>query len=103
MLAGAMAASGAEPILTRALVLSPATGDDTSMGNAKEKFEQQLLNQLGNAYTVNALVQFEVTAESDFTASGSYQTPPRLYGTPVINNKAGGDAKEYSISTSRYS
>ncbi|NIF06603.1 LysM peptidoglycan-binding domain-containing protein [Chryseobacterium sp. Tr-659] len=98
-LAGAIA-SEIEPILTAPYV-SSASGDNTSLGNAKEKFEQQLLNQLGNAYTVNALVQFEVTAESDFVASGSYQTPPRLYGTPVINNKADGEAKEYSISTSK--
>lgn len=92
-------ASEVEPILTAPYV-SSAMGDNTSMGNAKEKFEQQLLNQLGNAYTVNALIQFEVTAESDFTASGNYQTPPRLYGTPVINN-VNGDSKEYSISTSK--
>ncbi|MFN1215731.1 LysM peptidoglycan-binding domain-containing protein [Chryseobacterium kwangjuense] len=98
-LAGAIA-SEVEPILTAPYV-SSASGDNTSLGNAKDKFEQQLLNQLGNAYTVNALVQFEVTAESDFTASGSYQTPPRLYGTPVIGNKTDGEAKEYSISTSK--
>lgn len=98
-LAGAIA-SEVEPIL-KAPYVSPETGDNTSLGNAQEKFEQQLLNQLGNAYTVNALVQFEVTAESDFKASGNYNTPPRLYGTPVINNNADGDAKEYSISTSK--
>ncbi|MET3035923.1 LysM domain-containing protein [Chryseobacterium sp. NRRL B-14859] len=93
-------ASEVEPILTAPYV-SSESGDNTSLGSAKEKFEQQLLNQLGNAYTVSALVQFEVTAESDFVASGNYQTPPRLYGTPMINNKAGGNAKEYSISTSK--
>jgi LysM repeat protein len=98
-LAGAIA-SEVEPIL-KAPYVSPSTGDNTSLGNAKEKFEQQLLNQLGNAYTVNALVQFEVTAESDFTADSNYKTPPRLYGTPVISNKGDGDAKEYSISTSK--
>jgi LysM repeat protein len=98
-LAGAIA-SEVEPILSAPYV-SSASDDNTSLGNAKEKFEQQLLNQLGNAYTVNALVQFEVTAESDFVASGNYQTPPRLYGTPVISNNADGDAKEYSISTSK--
>ncbi|MBL1220372.1 hypothetical protein JET18_05950 [Chryseobacterium sp. L7] len=98
-LAGAIA-SEVEPVLTAPYV-STASGDHTSLGNAKDKFEQQLLNQLGNAYTVNALVQFEVTAESDFVASGSYQTPPRLYGTPVIGNKTDGEAKEYSISTSK--
>lgn len=93
-------ASEVKPILTAPYV-PPITGDNTSLGNAKEKFRQQLLNQLGNAYTVNALVQFEVTAESDFTASGNYQTPPRLYGTPVIGNKTDSDTKEYSISTSK--
>lgn len=93
-------ASEVEPVL-KAPYVSSETGENTSLGNAKEKFEQQLLNQLGNAYTVNALVQFEVTAESDFTASGNYNTPPRLYGTPVISNKSDGDAKEYSISTSK--
>lgn len=98
-LAGAIA-SEVEPVLTAPYV-STASGDHTSLGNAKDKFEQQLLNQLGNAYTVNALIQFEVTAESDFVASGSYQTPPRLYGTPVIGNKTDGEAKEYSISTSK--
>ncbi|WP_336690717.1 MULTISPECIES: LysM peptidoglycan-binding domain-containing protein [unclassified Chryseobacterium] len=98
-LAGAIA-SEVEPVL-KAPYVSFATGDNTSLGNAREKFEQQLLNQLGNAYTVNALVQFEVTAESDFRADSNYKTPPRLYGTPVINNKADGDAKEYSISTSK--
>ncbi|NML68703.1 hypothetical protein HHL23_02665 [Chryseobacterium sp. RP-3-3] len=98
-LAGAIA-SEVEPILTAPYV-SSAPGDHTSLGNAKDKFEQQLLNQLGNAYTVNALVQFEVTAESDFVASGNYQTPPRLYGTPMIGNKTDGEAKEYSISTSK--
>lgn len=92
--------SEVEPILTAPYV-SPVLGENTSLGNAKEKFKQQLLNQLGNAYTVNALVQFEVTAESDFVASGNYKTPPRLYGTPVINNQADGSAKEYSISTSK--
>jgi len=99
VLAGAIA-SEIEPILTAPYV-SPATRENTSLGNAQDKFKQQLLNQLGNAYTVNALVQFEVTAESDFIASDDYPIPPRLYGTPVINNNAGGDAKEYSISTSK--
>ncbi|MCT2409154.1 hypothetical protein NZD88_16525 [Chryseobacterium antibioticum] len=98
-LAGAIS-SEVEPILTAPYV-SSVPGDNTSLDNAKDKFEQQLLNQLGNAYTVNALVQFEVTAESDFVASGNYQTPPRLYGTPVIGNKTDGEAKEYSISTSK--
>src|SRR5690606_23464515 len=77
------------PILTAPYVACE-TGDHTSLDNAKEKFEQQLLNQLGNAYTVNALVQFEVTAESDFVVSGDYKTPPRLYGTPVIKNAEDG-------------
>lgn len=88
------------PILTAPYVAGE-TGDHTSLDNAKEKFEQQLLNQLGNAYTVNALVQFEVTAESDFVVSGDYKTPPRLYGTPVIKNAEDGIGKEYSISTSK--
>jgi len=89
-----------EPVLTAPYV--PNTiGENTSLGNAKEKFEQQLLNQLGNAYTVNALVQFEVTAESDFTPDGNYKTAPRLYGTPMINNANDGDAREYSISTAK--
>jgi hypothetical protein len=98
-LAAAIAAE-VKPILTAPYV-SPNTGDDTAFGNATEKLEQQLLNQLENAYTVNALVQFEVTAMSDFVASNNYTTPPRLYGTAIINNETKEQEKEYSISTSK--
>ncbi len=94
-----------EPILS-----APAIPiDSLSLPNAKEKFRQQLLNQLSNAYTLNALVQFKTTATSDFKPSGNNFTPPRLYGVPVIVSNIPGIAdvtpttasKEYSISTAK--
>lgn len=73
-----------ESILTAPVI----SGDPESLANAKEQFKQQLLNQLGNAYNVSALVQTKVTATSDFTGFTNNTTPPRLYGVPVVDNPA---------------
>lgn len=73
-----------EPVLT-----APVINDDQeSLANAKEQFKQQLLNQLGNAYNVSALVQTKVLASSDFVGFTDNTTPPRLYGVPMVDNPA---------------
>ncbi len=98
-----------EPVLTAPYVDNTG-GVSPSLDNARKQFGQQLLNQLGNAYNINALVQLSVTAESDFTVSGNLKTPPRLYGVPFIKKQAVGptaetndslDNSEYSISTAK--
>jgi hypothetical protein len=71
------------------VLTAPVISDDPeSLANAKEQFKQQLLNQLGNAYSVSALVQTKVTATSDFTGFTNNTTPPRLYGVPMVDNPA---------------
>jgi hypothetical protein len=71
------------------ILTAPVVSDDPeSLANAKEQFKQQLLNQLGNAYNVSALVQTKVTATSDFVGFTNNTTPPRLYGVPMVDNPA---------------
>lgn len=87
-----------EPVLTAPYV---ASNDTDKLGNAQAQFEQQLLNQLSNAYSINALVQLKVTAQSDFTPSGNNKIAPRLYGSPYVKNQDKQLAAEYSISTAK--
>nr|WP_315419906.1 LysM peptidoglycan-binding domain-containing protein [uncultured Pedobacter sp.] len=71
------------------ILTAPVISDDPeSLANAREQFKQQLLNQLGNAYNVSALVQTKVTATSDFVGFTNNTTPPRLYGVPMVDNPA---------------
>lgn len=89
-----------EPILTAPYV--PNTNDpSSSLGNAQAQFEQQLLNQLSNAYDINALVQLKVTAQSDFKPSGNNKIAPRLYGAPYVKGSGVLENNEYSISTAK--
>ncbi|WP_440067484.1 LysM peptidoglycan-binding domain-containing protein [Tenacibaculum discolor] len=84
-----------EPILT-----APEVNEARKL-NAQEKFKQQLLIQLGNTYSVNAVVQMQVTAESGIAREEANQIAPRLYGTPSIVNNAEEDSKLYSISNAK--
>ncbi|MGG6231466.1 LysM peptidoglycan-binding domain-containing protein [Tenacibaculum sp. SDUM215027] len=84
-----------EPILT-----APEVNEARKL-NAQEKFKQQLLIQLGNTYSVNTVVQMQVTAESGIARKEANQIAPRLYGTPSIVNNAEGDSKLYSISNAK--
>jgi hypothetical protein len=83
------------PVLT-----APQINGDQLL-SAQEKFKQQLLMELGNAYSINAVVQMEVTAESGITKDNDEQIAPRLYGTPTIINESEEDSKLYAISNAK--
>lgn len=110
-------------------VMDKTTSDLSDIGSAQEKFKQQLLIELSNAYKIDAVIQHPVTVESKF--NGSNQEPqthepfvPRLYGVmdgsdvnPVRSKYAkfmnagsedgseekSGTTEEYSLSTAKIS
>lgn len=87
--------SKVNPILTAPEV------DEASLDGAREKFKQQLLMQLGNTYTINAVVQMKATAESGISRLDENEIAPRLYGTPGIKDGIEQDSKLYSISNGK--
>jgi LysM repeat protein len=84
-----------EPVLT-----SPAVSS-SQLTNAREKFKQQLLNKLGNNYTISAVVQMDVTAQANMDSEGANKVAPRLYGAPTILGETEEDSKLYSISNAK--
>ena len=72
--------------------------------HATELLRQQLLIKLGNAYTIDAVVQYDVQVKSNYqTAAGA--EPPRLYGSPIVTSAGqAGDSQtdEYTISPFKF-
>lgn len=69
--------------------------------NAQERMEQQFLNNLVNAYTIDAAVQFPVTVSSPYP-DGEEPHAPSLFGSPVVDGGTGDASDEpYSLSTGR--
>lgn len=78
----------------------PATLPETT-ANAREKFKQQLLIELSNMYTINAVVQMEVDTASGIAQDEENQFEPRLYGVPTITNETVEQTKLYSVSNAK--
>jgi LysM repeat protein len=89
--------------LTNILATQPATG--TPLNDAEEQMYQQLLNNLTNAYTISAVIQFPVAVSAPYPGQGE-TIAPNLYGVPVTS-KAEGDTSDtspvapYSVSTAK--
>lgn len=84
----------------------------SNIGNAQEKWKQQMLIELSAAYKLTAAVQTPVSIASSFTGSNDEppQAPytPRLYGSmigtdPTIPDKSAANqySTEYTLSTSK--
>ncbi|MBQ4819260.1 LysM peptidoglycan-binding domain-containing protein [Aquimarina sp. MMG016] len=92
----------AETISTRvAPILTAPEVNPSGTLSAQEKFKQQLLIQLGNTYSINAVVQMQVTTASGIKREYKDQIAPRLYGTPGITDSTKKDSKLYSISNAK--
>lgn len=92
----------AETISTRvAPILTAPEVSLSGVLSAQEKFKQQLLIKLGNADSINAIVQMQVSAESGIKQGDQYQVAPRLYGTPGIAKGRKEDSQLYSISNAK--
>lgn len=74
-------------------VLDPTT-NSANFAAAREKLRQQLLIKLTNAYTVDAIVQYEISVTAP-TVAADDNTLPRLYGNAVNSNQSI-EAKDYS-------
>ncbi len=90
-----------QPILN-----APAITEIDNPGNfedAREKLKQHLLKKLSNLYTVTAIVQFNAKVSADFKASPGKNTPPKLYGAPVIAGagQLSEDKRSYSLTTAK--
>lgn len=80
-------------------VLSTSAGDDSTLWAAKEKMRQQLLNQLGAAYTAGTVIVFGldgVSGAPDAAPGG----PPSLYGQPT-GGASEGLNQNYSLTPAR--
>jgi LysM repeat protein len=80
-------------------VLSTSAGDESTLWAAKEKMRQQLLNQLGAAYTAGTVIVFGldgVSGAPDAAPGG----PPSLYGQPT-GGAAEGLNQNYSLTPAR--
>jgi hypothetical protein len=82
-------------------VMAAPAPDGAQLQNAQERMEQQFLNNLVNAYTIDAAVQFPVTVSSPYP-DGEEPNAPSLFGSPVVDGGTG-DASDapYSLSTGR--
>lgn len=79
------------------ILCKPALDPNTNAANfaaAREKLRQQLLIKLANAYTVDAIVQYEISVTAP-TVAADDNTLPRLYGNAVNSNQSI-EAKDYS-------
>src|SRR5262249_24514792 len=66
--------------------LDPTT-DKLNFAAAREKLRQQLLIRLENAYSIDAIVQYEMSVTAPASKTDE-TTAPRLYGNPVDPNDA---------------
>lgn len=93
-------------------VLADSDSDLNRLDDARERFRQELLTSLGIAYTVTALVQYDVQVKADYADAVDKDTPPRLFGNPIAtrvlrsteNEGEEGSAKEnneFSFSSSK--
>lgn len=82
-------------------VMAAPTPNTAQLQNAQERMEQQFLNNLVNAYTIDAAVQFPVTVSSPYP-DGEEPNAPSLFGSPLVDGGVG-DASDapYSLSTGR--
>jgi hypothetical protein len=93
-------------------IIEPANKAGANIGNAQEKWKNQILIQLSNAYRFVAAVQTPVAIDSDYT--GPNNDPPAapyvpwLYGTMIGNDPSVPDesgsvpaSTEYALSTAK--
>lgn len=86
---------------------------EANIGNAQEKWKQEILKELSNTYKYSAAIQTPVKVNSSWKGSNSdsiagISTIPKLYGNMVGNNPSVPDegntfkpSTEYSLSTSK--
>ncbi|MBV9774528.1 MAG: LysM peptidoglycan-binding domain-containing protein, partial [Gemmatimonadetes bacterium] len=80
-------------------VLSTSAEDDSTLWAAREKLRQQLLNQLGAAYSAGTVTVFglsQVSGAPDAAPGG----PPSLYGQPTGGASAGAN-QNFSLTPAR--
>jgi len=82
------------PILT-----SPVPNTEV-VSEAQEKMKQELLKQLGNAYSINSVVQMGMTATYPNPETGG-DIVPNLYGQPIIDSSTDTDSLNFSLSTAK--
>jgi hypothetical protein len=65
-------------------VFQPETGQGTGwpgdLASAQDKFEQTLLENLSQAYSINVIMQTQVTVSETGKAEPNLKVPPRFYG-----------------------
>jgi hypothetical protein len=93
LLAGKIAATLA-PVLAK-----DVNGPAEALAQAAESVRQQLLIRLSDAYSIDTVIQFDVTVTSDFAGPKS----PALYGKPLLLTAGAADEKNYSLTTTRFS
>ncbi|MDK9722643.1 MAG: LysM peptidoglycan-binding domain-containing protein [Rhodospirillales bacterium] len=86
---------------TVAPILSTSASDASTKASAKNKFRQQLLNQIGSAYAASAVVVYQVTDVSGANQPGA-AGPADLYGQPqgVISDNASAN-QNFTLSAAR--
>jgi hypothetical protein len=82
---------------TSAPILSSSVADASTQWAAQATLRQQLLAQLGPAYTAGATLVFGL----DAVTGGSGALPPRLYGQPAAALAAGAINQSYALSPAR--
>ena len=94
-------------------IIDPADKTGSNIGNAQEKWKQQMLNELSSAYKYSAAIQTPVAIDSSWIGSNSDPvkgtlTTPKLYGNVVGNDPTVPDegstvqaSTEYSLSTAK--
>lgn len=78
------------------------TPDENNVKAAKERLEQQLLIRLGDAYSIDTVLQFNVDVKSPYQSSGVIA--PNLFGKVLDpSDTTTPDQKAYAFSTTRFS
>ncbi len=81
-------------------ILSNPQFDAEALAHAQETMRQQLLVNLSSAYTIDAIVQFEVSMQSQFPNTNE-TIAPNLHGQPVVPGSTNNTDQQYSISTAK--
>jgi len=95
-LAGAIA-SRLAPVLNAQVHPGPSCPQLTA---ATEALTQRLLIALSDAYTIDTIVQYGVTATSQYIDD---DRAPRLFGVPVVPAGMSASTNQYSLTNSRFS
>lgn len=86
-----------DPTDSRFLNILVDTINIDSIDKASEKFRQELLVKLMNAYNIDAIVQFDATASISQPAGGA--TKANLFGQPSAADSTGTQGTSYSMSS----